>query len=308
MARVMALLPRAGLGNKLLVWAKAVAFARRHNLELATFGWNNLRSRRAFLHRERDLDYGRYLHTGGLGRYLVRLRGAFDAVVNEPALDEPIVPGSCYVFREIPPWSDYFGYFRSERDVVRDAFCALATDGLRSRLAACDRPVIAVHIRHGDFRQLRPEEDFRAVGAVRTPLAYFRDVVEALRDCAGATLPVMVFSDGSDTDLTEILALEAVRRAPDLPDVGHLCLMSDADIIVTSASSTFSLWAGFVSNAALILHPDHIHAPIRPGGEHASLYEGAASGPWTGWPDALVQAVKAAGRAEFSAAATLGHK
>lgn len=36
---VIADIPRCGLGNKMLVWAKAMIFARAHDLPLYTFGW-----------------------------------------------------------------------------------------------------------------------------------------------------------------------------------------------------------------------------------------------------------------------------
>lgn len=36
---VWAKLPRAGLGNKLLVWADAYIFAHNNNLRLFTTGW-----------------------------------------------------------------------------------------------------------------------------------------------------------------------------------------------------------------------------------------------------------------------------
>lgn len=68
-------------------------------------------------------------------------------------------------------------------------------------------------------------------------------------------------------------------------------LMSKSKIIIASAGSTFSLWAGFVSDAALILHPDHIHAPIRPSSLHTSLYEGAAIGAWETWNPLLIHTI-----------------
>ncbi len=47
--------------------------------------------------------------------------------------------------------------------------------------------------------------------------------------------------------------------------------MSKAEYIITSAGSTFSEWAGFLSNAVIILHPDHIHTKIR---REENLFEG----------------------------------
>jgi len=43
---------------------------------------------------------------------------------------------------------------------------------------------------------------------------------------------------------------------------------------VTSAGSTFSYWSGFLADAPLIMHPDHIYAPIRPVSINERFYEG----------------------------------
>ncbi len=51
-----------------------------------------------------------------------------------------------------------------------------------------------------------------------------------------------------------------------------MLVMSKAEYIITSAGSTFSEWAGFLWNAVLILHPDHIHTKIR---MEEDLFEGA---------------------------------
>ena len=122
-------------------------------------------------------------------------------------------------------------------------------------------PLIGVDVRRVDFRELVEGEEFADVGSVRTPLEYFVTVISNVRACAGWVIPVAVFSDGSDNELASVLALENVHRVPPMTDVGHLAFMARAEVIVASAGSTFSMWAGFLSEAALILHPDHIHAP-----------------------------------------------
>jgi hypothetical protein len=43
---------------------------------------------------------------------------------------------------------------------------------------------------------------------------------------------------------------------------------------VPSAGSTFGYWAAFFSEAAVLLHPQHIHAPIRPADVNSRLFEG----------------------------------
>jgi hypothetical protein len=52
-----------------------------------------------------------------------------------------------------------------------------------------------------------------------------------------------------------------------------LILLSRSKIIITSAGSTFSYWAGFLSDSPIIMHPDHIHHSIRLSHE-SGYYEG----------------------------------
>jgi hypothetical protein len=42
-----------------------------------------------------------------------------------------------------------------------------------------------------------------------------------------------------------------------------MMLLSKSNCIVISTGSTFSYWAGFLSDAPMIMHPEHIHSRIR---------------------------------------------
>ena len=142
------------------------------------------------------------------------------------------------------------------------------------------------HIRRGDFRPLASNEDFARVGGVQTPNDYFLSVIAGIRRVAGHDVPVTVFSDGSDTELAFILSLPNVTRSQTENDVVDLLLMSRAQVIVPSAGSTFSEWAGFLSDAIIVRHPDHIHAPIRSPSLLGGAFESAApatADQWASW-------------------------
>jgi hypothetical protein len=155
-----------------------------------------------------------------------------------------------------------------------------------------ERPVIAVHIRCGDFRKLQAGEDFRSVGSVRTPLEYFISTIQEVRRCAGTDLPVTVFTDGQPAEIQPIVDLPSVRVAARNKPIFDLLLMSRAQLIIVSAASTFGYWAGFLSDSPVLLHPDHIHASHRPGWINERYFEGAAAGPFEKWPDLLVRNVR----------------
>jgi hypothetical protein len=290
----IALLPNAGLGNKLIVWARSMAFAQLNGLSASAIGWNCPKIGPILRRERRDIFYGQHLNTQALsGRLCMLLKSLCMNRQYEPAIQRfNIEKSTAYVFTKIPHWSDFFGSIHLMRSFVVRAFGRLISPSVLSAIDRLPPPLIAIHVRRGDFRELVASEKFSEVGGVRTPQEYFTTVIRNMRECAGWVIPVAVFSDGSDDELGPVLALENVHRMTAMTDVGHLASMARAEVIVASAGSTFSMWAGFLSEAALILHPDHIHAPIRPVNLHDRLYEGPAFGSWNNWNASLIEKVQ----------------
>jgi hypothetical protein len=108
----------------------------------------------------------------------------------------------------------------------------------------------------------------------------------------------MVFSDGSDEECRFLTKIPDVERAPpELSDIGDMLLMSRAKVLITSAGSTFGMWSSFFSSAAVITHPNHYHAPIRPSSANEKQFEGPAGINWKEWDRLLIDNIRAATRA-----------
>jgi Glycosyl transferase family 11 len=286
----LAVLPVAGLGNKLFVWAKAATFAHQNRTPLAVFGWSWPRARSLLRDAVRgERQYSRYFVSRyrELARALTSMAVMRRIIANPSADDAPPIGQAVFVFNKIPHWSDYFGAIREQRALVRELLHAELAPETRAALERCPRPCIAVHIRHGDFRELGTNEDFAKVGAVRTPLTYFETLIRQIRARRRENLPVTLFSDGTDAELVPLLMLPNVTRSGGGSDVLDLLLMSRASLILSAAGSTFSQWSGFLADAPLIMHPSHIHAPVRPRYVNERFYEGAAVGNADNWPDLL---------------------
>jgi hypothetical protein len=222
-------------------------------------------------------------------------------LLNYPRIEEPsfeVTQGDptsrvLYVFDRIPHWRDYFCEIREHREFVRSKLLESVRDRYLESVNVVEPPVVGVHVRCGDFRKLLPGEDFAKVGLVRTPLSYFQDVIHFIRMIHGSDVPVTVFSDGRDDELAALLAMPNVRRAASNPDIVDLLLLSRSRLIVASAGSTFSYWAGFLADAALILHPDHIYAPFRPDHVNRRFFEGGVGQCAEAWPDLLKKNIRA---------------
>ena len=200
--------------------------------------------------------YGRYIRSRKRAWSIALLATGFltGRLVIEPEV-APLPSRSArgsrtYVFKDIPSWRDYFGDIRNYRDFVRSRLFAMIRDQYKRELDALRPPVVAVHVRRGDFRSLRVGEDFKHVGGVRTADQYFADLIEQIRHVSGWDLPVTVFSDGTDDEIAFLTRMPGVTRSPPTSDVVDLLLMARARIIITSAGSTFGEWAAFLWVAA----------------------------------------------------------
>ena len=285
---VVAFLPNAGLANKLFVWAKAEIFAHLNNLPVRVFGWTYPKIGPMRRDERSERMYGRFFDTSP-GHALLSLSygGLWGGLVDEPSCTQLVEtsPKAVYLFRKVPHWSNYFGDIRNHRDLICSRLLSIVRKKYVFELDAADTPVVAMHVRRGDFRALEAGEDFRRVGGVRTRDAYFASIVHGLRSAAGNEVPITIFSDGHDAELSFLLRLPAVARAKPLNDVSQLLLMSRAPVIVTSAGSTYGEWAAYLSDAIVLRHPHHIHAPIRPTSADGRLYEVPSPETSGGWQD-----------------------
>ena len=294
---VYAHLPRGGLGNKLLVWARALVFARQHGLPLYVSGWSDIKIG-PYLRGERfKRQYWGYFKAVS-GPSLIR-RLMFSRMYNlqhEPdlAARQSLEFGQkrqLYLYDTVPSWHDYFYGLRGHEDYVRTAFYKMLNPRYREQLKEQNWPVIGVHIRRSDFRELKPGESLGENCNVRTPLAYYVDVIFALRQMAGRTLPVTIFTDGRSEDVAEILALPGVAMAEPNPDILDMLLLSKSKCLVTSIGSTFSYWAAYLSEGIVITHPAH-DVSIRSQAVNSDRFEGAVTSDQA-WNPILVQQITA---------------
>jgi hypothetical protein len=274
-------LPKAGLGNQLFALMKAQLFAHLHNLPVLVTGYRQVNIGPYLRNEKVKRNYNNYFkfqknicqYLSTEFRMLIKRKSGW---IKEPAFNgkSMSVSDSFFYFGEIPHWRDYFGVLRENRQLTMKLFYDMVRDDILKQANEYTAPCVGVHIRMGDYRKLQTGEDFNKVGLVRTPEEYFIYVINAIRKIHGTCLPVTVFTDGYRNELEKVFSLKDISMAEGNPDIVDMLILSKSKIIVASAGSTFGYWAGFLSDAILILHPDHIHEPIRRSGQCKHLYEG----------------------------------
>jgi hypothetical protein len=137
---------------------------------------------------------------------------------------------------------------------VKSGFEAMLNKQYERKCGQLVAPVIGLHIRRGDFK----------MGSTLTPLEFFISVVHFIRNARGTQLPVTIFSDAYDDELNDLLKLPDVKRATQQEDILDLLQLSRSAVLVMSIGSTFSLWAGFLSEGIIIRHKDEWHPYVIP--------------------------------------------
>ena len=291
---VVVSMPRCGLGNKMLVWAKALVFARKHGLKLYTFGWEQL-SFGHILRGESSARYykGYFKKEGNLLERMALLSNVKRAAKNEKLIEpnvtdfpkENLGKYRFVIFNQVPGYEDYFGDFKQHRSLVKHELMAMLQPDIQAKLDSMPAPVIGIHARMGDFHVLADGQDFATAGQTRTPLSYFQKSIQTLRKISGEQWPVTVFSNGKPSELKPLLEMENVACAAPASAIIDLLTLAKSRVIVTSASSTFGYWSGFLSEAPIILHPDHMYGSIRSAADNAKYFEGPITKPF---PEILV--------------------
>jgi hypothetical protein len=282
-------LPKSGLGNKLFVWAKALVFARLNHLPLVVTGWTKFQLSPILRGGDLRLYWNYFRPVKEVGWFAqARIRRNAQIVEEAPvARIEPPSQPAIYEFSKVPHWSDSFGELKPHREMIREALFEMLTPVRRREYEKAAKPGVCIQVRMGDFLPLKQEEDFSKVGNTRTPLGYFTNIIKCIREVHGSQVPVTIVSDGSRNQLRELLTLPGVERGARQTAIVDILRMARSKVLIPSAGSSFGYWAAFLGDCAIIMHPDHIHQPLRPPSVNEMYYEGPAVGPAEEWPRLL---------------------
>lgn len=114
---------------------------------------------------------------------------------------------------------------------------------------------IGIHARLDDFITPNSKDDFYSRGRLRTPITWFINSLQKLREMLGFPAEAFVFSDGREEELKELLNIKGVALIRTGSAISDLLLLSKAKVLIASAGSTFSAWACFLGQMPSITHP-----------------------------------------------------
>lgn len=248
-------LPNAGIGNRLLSWARSTVYAKRFGLPRLAPSWWNIKLG-PVLRREPDWRWyiGQFQPTRdevtGIGRW----RKWFTLPKRpEPSdlMTPPVDGNGVIVFSGL---GDYFGQLNESHDLLRHELLATVAPRWRPFGASSPAP-IAIHIRRGDFKKVQSMDDLKTTGNARTPLGWFIETLRVVRRQAGRETPAFIVSDGTREELRELLAEPNVTLINTGSAIGDLLSLTRAKVIIGSGGSTFSLWGAFLAQCPAVFPP-----------------------------------------------------
>ena len=292
---VVVWLPRAGLGNKLYLWAKGWVFARLNQGQFHCFGWTQLKLGPILRSEKCSRLYWDQLRRETL---IAAVSTGFHWLTSHKVIDPPVervslITGkTTFIFREIHAHlipQDSFRSLVDFRDALREELLSQLTPRCQESLEATPAPLVGIHIRRGDFRHFN----------WWTPIESFCARLQAVRKLAGACLAATIYSDGTLEELQPLLSMERVTLAPSNPDIVDLLLFSRSRIMITSRASTFSNMAAFLSDGVVLRDPLFCHQSSRPAAVNTLWYEGSVSETPGTWPELAKHNIRQIGRSSI---------
>jgi len=273
--------PKAGLGNQLFAIMNGILYAKLNSIGYKYINLNLFNIGPYLRFEKSKRKYSSYFnfHSSVLFYILYFLK--YQLLIpkqklilnpNKSFLNDNL--NNVYLFNSSAHWSDYFAFLKDHRKLVISLFFNVLNEDLKKKYYDLSNPIIGVHIRRGDFLKFQNDEHFKNNGNTKTPDFYFIELIMSIRKYTKMQIPVKLFSDGYKAELQNILSLQNIELVENNNDMLDLLHLSKSQLIITSAGSTFSYWAAFLSNATVLIHEDHIHKDLRDNMTNSIFYEG----------------------------------
>ena len=248
-----AVLPRAGLGNRLFPWARCRVFSFTNKVPMLSPRWAQLKigpllrgesDRRLYF----DLFKPGPDEVRGIKRLRLQMfspREGEDARAAENGLAAvKVFAGEQDRFQTLNGWDQFL---HNELRAITKERWLRAAEGI-------NEVPIGIHVRMGDFTPAESDAELR-LPQRRVPLKWFTDSLRVIREAVGRAIPAVVVSDGSEGELRDLLKEENVSLVRTGSAISDLLVLAKSRTLIASAGSSFGAWAAFLGQMPSIAHP-----------------------------------------------------
>ena len=234
-----------GLGNLLFPWARFVVCSEKYGLTQLAPTWPQFKLG-PFLRGESDkrLYGGLFSETSkqikGSRKLLLmytlqRIPESRIAILTNRNIEKDVL----IVFKGL---GNYFADLEGHKDLIRKELFHIIHDRHKEGLRYDFRNSISVHVRLADFK----------VSNSTTPITWFCAIIRKLIDKMNKCMSINIFSDGSDSELSELLSMPNARRMAFGSSISDMLALSSAQVLVGSGSSSFNAWGAYLGDTPLI--------------------------------------------------------
>ncbi len=135
-------------------------------------------------------------------------------------------------------------------------------------------------MRRGDFTAPSASGHELASGKhnYRIPLSWYVEALRALRAGPARNVRVLVFSDGEEHELREVLAEPETRLVRAGSAISQMLTMAEASVLVASGS-TFSMWGAYLGQVPSVWYPGQRRESVLASDDGFELQPEWATGP-----------------------------
>lgn len=251
----------AGLGNILFTYARALVYARDHEVQLIWPTWPSIKIG-PILRREKDKRFYADLFqnnegaVGGLRRLWLLMR-----CPHIPEADKELLEEREDVIVDFEGFEGCFSDILYDYAFVRENIQGILKDKNRKVLEFDFGDSIGIHVRLGDFARVSEKELAEGRHDSALPIRWYVQILRQLREAAGRSLRAYVFSDGNDEELAELLQMPDVERLTFGSSIADILGLSRTKMLIASGSS-FSMWARYLGRQSCICYANQIKQKI----------------------------------------------
>lgn len=140
------------------------------------------------------------------------------------------------------------------RDEIKNHIWSITNPRIKEKVKALyiDEKTVHLHVRMGDFQEINNTTGERFL--LRSPIDWFVNCVRQISEMFHGRISFLVFSDGTDDELKELLKQPNTKRVETGTSIGDILALSMSKLIIATGASTFSLWARFLGNTSCLCY------------------------------------------------------
>jgi hypothetical protein len=229
-----------GIGNSLLVWARALIYSHRYNLKMLQPTWNNF-SIGSVIRKQKDFRIYADLFKED-SSYLNNLRKLRLLIFNKKVFEENIINHN---FKNddvliVKGLKNFFNELYGANDLIYENLLKITNKKNLKGLNFNYENSITLHVRRSDFNGFSADTE-------STDDQWFVRIVNLLRKKLNKELKVYIFTDVKNDQIQNLLSLANVSRLDFETSIADLLSMTRSKIFVGSKHSTFSHWVSYLA-------------------------------------------------------------